>query len=96
MAAPGLRSMIVCDWLRLAALCHTVLAGGAGMKGKRKLQQTPPAPTLIERTSHNTRFIEFPEAQGRTVEKILRFWQFWRSAPHGFTNAVLKDPRLSL
>jgi hypothetical protein len=37
-------------------------------RGKPK--QLPPAPTLIERTSAHTRFIEFPDVQGRAVEKI--------------------------
>src|SRR5437764_471161 len=42
----------------------------AVMKRRRKLQQTASAPMLIERTSPNTRFIEFPEVQGRTVERV--------------------------
>ena len=44
------------------------------MKTKRKPQQKtplpPPSPSLLERKFSDTRFIEFPDVQGKVVEKI--------------------------
>lgn len=49
------------------------------MKAKRKPQRKktprpqplpPPSPSLLERKFSDTRFIEFPDVQGKVVEKI--------------------------
>ena len=42
----------------------------ASKRKPRKPKHIPNAPLLIEKTSSSTRFIEFPQVKGRTVEKV--------------------------